>query len=291
MGVKLSELSADIGNFFKRRLSLWERSTHSAILLSTLLFSDELFGQLPGIKGYQPHFMFAFVISVILSFYFSELKASVGRELDELKVSHQALAQDLDTSQGKLAEMKEGLSALKDNHREIYMAILLSYGKLQLKTGPRERVTLYFYHKSIDRFVPICRISENPEYANLNRKRYPKSGCIHIAWKSKSCFDSGLPDPSQLTKYKAYQKKQFNIEASIVERFNMKPRLYAGVRVDAAGVKPTPLAVLILESESPDKFKKTVLEKLEHIADHMAILIHYIGPDYSRLEEGYEQIT
>ncbi len=165
----------------------------------------------------------------------------------------------------KVMELEEEKSVVAENVRNLVEGYLFRFATGPLRFGSlsenTERVTLYL-HDSDGHFISIGRFSENPTFRQNGKSRHSANqGCIGKAWTDGWCFDNAFPPPD--TAQVRYQKKhqEYGIDASTVDAFSMKSRLYCGCRIYSRD-NLSPVAVLVIESTASDRFSEQVLKDL-----------------------------
>jgi len=160
----------------------------------------------------------------------------------------------------KAAEI--AIDAVREGAFEDYKKIVRNYlRELSDEFGFRhtDRATLYYHQDHDGTFIPIEREAGNPAYRSLRRRSYPdKEGCIAEAWKKGNHFEV-VPSDSDWVEWCASRGLKQETAACI----RMRSRLYFAWRVKNRE-KTEDLAVLVLESESPTRWKKgDLLEAFE----------------------------
>jgi FtsZ-binding cell division protein ZapB len=161
-------------------------------------------------------------------------------------------------------QLNEELSQTRETIRSLCEGYLysLANGPLKFASVPYcyERITLYAH--DYDHFIPIGRVSFAPEYAKKGRPSYPEGeGCIAQAWKNIWHFANDYPDPEVCPKEYTQRCKIDSISEEYLDEIGMKSRLYCGFRIsDTSGKKP--MAVLIIEATSPDRYTEVSLRKI-----------------------------
>ena len=142
----------------------------------------------------------------------------------------------------------------------------------------------------------IGRYSESPEFAKKGRGVYPADqGCIGASWRAGDgwSFTCNLPDPRANSKdYARSQKRDWNIPDDICRDLTMKPRTIAAFALKDSGNMER-AAVLVIESEKPDRFNPEILQAYlkGNVSRTISLLLDVLDPESPSLsfarEEGY----
>ncbi|MFP4106711.1 MAG: hypothetical protein ACLFVU_11550 [Phycisphaerae bacterium] len=165
----------------------------------------------------------------------------------------------------ELKSAQEEANLLIENVRNVIEGYLVTLADKRLDFGKSsdkgERVTLYV-HDPKGMFVPVGRFSFDPRYREINRPTYPDDrGCIAEAWTKGRFFDNEFPDPDEdIDAYLEYHRN-YGIGREEAEALVMRSRTFFGYRVLDTRNRD-PLAVVIVESTSTDRLKKSTLERV-----------------------------
>ncbi|WP_143763205.1 hypothetical protein [Methanothrix harundinacea] len=162
-------------------------------------------------------------------------------------------------------QLKEDTSQLSEDVNSLCESYLYKLAKGPMKFGSvdgcYERMTLYA-HSSNGSFIPLGRVSYNPEYDKKGRINYPDDqGCIAKAWRNNWHFSNDYPDPETATKRYYQRCEKDGVPEDIMKNVKMKSRLYCGFRIwDNSGTEP--LAVLIAEATDPHRYQEEELRSI-----------------------------
>jgi hypothetical protein len=155
----------------------------------------------------------------------------------------------------QLANATERNNIISERVRDFFDGYLYNLAS-KLGFGSRgtncERITLYIHDRD-NSFIQCGRYSANPKLRGINRSNYPDTeGCIAKGWENSWHFAATFPCPiNELGKYVDYCLSEYGVPRNTTRRINMKSRLYAVSCIEKNG---TPLAVIVVESETADRF-------------------------------------
>jgi hypothetical protein len=163
----------------------------------------------------------------------------------------------------ELEETKNANIIISERIRDLFdgylynLASKLGFGA---KGQNSERITL-FIHDNNKNLIPFSRYSANPKYRNIKRISSPDNeGCIAKAWENGWHFDANFPCPEVNKKeYSEYSYNKYLIPKNVCKQLSMPSRLFASLRIEYQG---TPLAVVVLETESPDRYKEAFIKEI-----------------------------
>lgn len=169
--------------------------------------------------------------------------------------------------QDRISKLKETNADLKSD-RELVLkdlqAVIRGYlwGIVEnLEFAPTDRVTIYSHDDKLNHFVPLSRISSNPEFNKHGRNSYPDDeGYIGKTWRDGGFFIDNLPDWYEDKKEYIRVTHKENFPKSLHNNLRMKSRLYFGWRISNSK-NEEPLAVLIIESTEPQRWSNEQLKK------------------------------
>ena len=161
--------------------------------------------------------------------------ASMSAELDKLKLIT-----------GKISE----------NTKELFNGYFYRLSKSKLSFSSNERITIYL-HNGSETLVPFARYSSNPKYSMSGRDSYPiNQGCIGKGWEHGWHFENTLTKDN----YEQINNDVYNMSTDIVEKLNMKSKLYASIRID--DLSGHPLAIVVVESLEKNKYSEVQIKKI-----------------------------
>lgn len=179
-----------------------------------------------------------------------------GKRLSALEAECAGLRSELEAW-----EQDAGL--LKDAH-VFGIAEQLKFGTV---AGVSERVTVYMHNPPTapgkrGTFVQFGRYSSNPNFDSTRRLSYPDNeGRIAETWQRGTSFAADYPDP--VTDLEAYLDRceADGLEREQARKIRMKSRLFFGWKL-MDGRNQYPLAVVIVESTSPNRYNEGYLRQV-----------------------------
>lgn len=205
------------------------------------------------------------VIIVAILVILSYLQYRKNRTFRELIKERVTLIEENEQLKKENEQLKEDTSQLSEDVNSLCENYLFKLAKGPMKFGTvegcHERMTLYA-HSSNGSFIPIGRVSFNPEYSKKGRVSYPDDqGCIAKAWQNDWYFSNDYPNPETATKRYYQRCEKDDIPESVMQGIKMKSRLYCGYRIlDNSGTEP--LAVLIVEATDPGRYTEDELRNI-----------------------------
>lgn len=183
----------------------------------------------------------------------------------------------------ELAAEKETVNLVAGNIETLVNGLLLKLSeRIGFQKGESSRITIYI-HNSNGHFISFGRYSPDPLYRTKGRDLLPDNqGCISKAWSCDWCYESNLS-------YKD-AKKNYAIDRDAYEPQRMRSLFFAVKRLDGANKKP--LAVLVVESKTNDRFPeqqiKSILDNEEsYLAEIIDCLKDHIPDPQEATKRGF----
>lgn len=202
---------------------------------------------------------------VIILILLSYLQYRKGKLLENLIIGSEKLIEEKSKLKTENEQLKEDASQFSEDVNSLCENYLYKLAKGPMKFGSvdgcYERMTLYA-HSSNGSFIPIGRVSYNPEYSKKGRISYPDNqGCIAKAWRDDWHFSNDYPDPETSSKRYYQRCEKDGVPEGVMRTIKMKSRLYCGFRIwDSSGIEP--LAVLIAEATHPNRYEEDELKAI-----------------------------
>ena len=185
--------------------------------------------------------------------------AAKNQTIQEIKDSEEQLRHIVHNYQKDTREL------IQDSLRDLARDCGLNSGQHACRTDTR--ISVYCHDSDNQRFIPVARISGDPEFEKKGRPHYPDSqGIICKAWRNESCSYQFSPEPKicresgpepteesatkaaiqkELELWQADQAELFKIPAGVSAKFAMKSKSAIAWRIE---YRDTKIGVVVIES-------------------------------------------
>lgn len=182
----------------------------------------------------------------------------------------------------KLKDTKKKLIFLRNNIRELFEGLLMSFANNELnfdsQNGNNERISLYLVQKdennNIQHLYPIARYASNPEYRKTRRNNYSiNKGCVGKAYHEDWHYIGNMDENTAIEHYN-YTNDEFNA-------IRMQSKTYAAISLKDN--RNNVIGILVVESMQKDwMLERTLKQKLSNQSKYYSeicmALCDYIEP-------------
>ncbi len=183
----------------------------------------------------------------------------------------------------QLQSEREKVNLIAENIEALINGLLLKLSeRIGFSKGEPSRLTIYIHNEN-GHFISFGRYSPDPSYGGKGRNLLPDNkGCISQAWSADLCYEGNIG-------HRESQKK-YHITKDEYEVQRMKAVFFAVKRIDTSNKKP--LAVIVLESKTPNKFRETEIKAMfdkeeAYLAEIIGCLKNHIPNPQDAAKRGF----
>lgn len=161
-------------------------------------------------------------------------------------------------------ENRETAQKYQNDTRELIQDNLRDLAKeCSLNSGPRpcrpdSRISVYCHDGNSERFIPIARISGDPEFEKKGRSYYPDNqGIICKAWRNEFYKYQFNSEDGTDELWLKEQYELFAVPNDVARRFVMKSHSCVALRLEH---RDTKIGVLVIESTNKDRADAKLME-------------------------------
>lgn len=196
------------------------------------------------------------IAALILALVFAILGGiGVARKNKKMTKLKEAAKENRNTAKKYQKDTRE---LIQDNLRDLARECKLNSGDRACRTD--SRISVYCHDGSSGRFIPIARISGDPEFEKKGRPHYPDTeGVICRAWREefyKYQYQSSSESDENWLKE---QEELFSVPPDVADAFVMKSLSSVALRIEHRDKK---IGVLVIESTDKDRADATLMNSV-----------------------------
>lgn len=154
---------------------------------------------------------------------------------------------DRESYLSEIDRLKPAIAAVKDDLAECAKTVLRLTGD-----HDRTRVTIYGFDHRRSTFIPLVRVSANPELQRLGRREYPRDhGFIGQVWQKGSQSIRFVPS------HRRQDYLDMSMDPDEIDGLTMMPTSMLGVRLE---FKDEAAGLIIVENDATDYRKRPSVE-------------------------------